>query len=138
MSLLKKIFNLRRQVVAPLLKPRLTQLTTAGVSLRGTARTTAAGYFGGGLEGDLHAEGELWLEPGGHITGHLRGTAFSIEGRVLGDIEATGEVALKDHSTVRGNITAGALLVVPGARFTGLLAIGGDEHSLALNLKSKS
>ncbi|MDR2463886.1 MAG: polymer-forming cytoskeletal protein [Verrucomicrobiales bacterium] len=138
MSLAQKLFHWRKRVVAPLVKPRFTQLTTGGVSLRGAMHTTAAGYFGCELDGDLSADNEIIIEPGGKIRGNLRGVDFSVEGGIQGDIDADGEVSLKDQSQVRGTVSAKSLLIESGANFSGTLAIGGDERSLALNLKSKA
>jgi cytoskeletal protein CcmA (bactofilin family) len=138
MSLLKKLFNPRRPAAAPQAKTRLVQLASAGSLICGEMRAKAAGYFGCELEGDLHADEEIWIEPGGKIRGDLRGSDFSIEGDIRGDIHASGAVALKTRARVRGDIHANSLSLETGAQFTGLLVIGGNEKSLALNLRSKS
>jgi cytoskeletal protein CcmA (bactofilin family) len=138
MSLFKKLFGARSSSASAPAKPRLSQLASAGPRLRGVMFAAAAGYFGCELDGDLHANDEVWIEPSGTVRGNLRGTEFSVEGLVRGDITASGEVALKTKSRVTGNVSAGSLLLESGALFNGLLAIGGDEKSLVLNLKSKS
>jgi cytoskeletal protein CcmA (bactofilin family) len=138
MSLLKKLFKPRPPAAAPAAKARLVQLASAGPLLRGALHTTAAGYFGGELVGDLGADEEVWVEPAGQIRGNLRGAEFHIEGGVEGDLTASGEVTLQGPARVRGNISAGALAIARGAQFDGRLAIGGDETSLALNLRYKS
>jgi cytoskeletal protein CcmA (bactofilin family) len=138
MSLLKKLFKPRQKPAAPQAKARLVQLASAGPLIRGEVHAKAAGYFGCELEGDLRADEEVWVEPSGKIRGNLHGNDFSIEGDIRGDIRASGGVALKNQSQVRGDIHANSLSLETGAQFSGLLAIGGDEKSLALNLKSKS
>ena len=138
MSLLKKLFKPRKKTAAPQVKARLVQLASEGPLIRGEVHAKAAGYFGCELEGDLRADEEVWIEPSGKIRGDLHGSDFSIEGNIRGNIHASGGVALKNKSQVRGNINANSLSLETGAQFNGLLVIGGDEKSLALNLKSKS
>ncbi|MDR1145431.1 MAG: polymer-forming cytoskeletal protein [Verrucomicrobiales bacterium] len=138
MSLLGHLFKPRRAAAKSPAKARLTQLASAGPLLRGKLHAKAAGYFGGDLTGDLSADEEFWLEPGGVIRGDLRGGDFSIEGTVRGDIHASGGVALKNRSRLRGDIHAHALSIEPGAHFSGRLVIGGAAADLTLNLQSKA
>jgi len=137
MSLLKKLFKPRKQAAAPASKARLVQLASAGPLIRGEVYTKAAGYFGCELEGDLHADKEVWVEPSGVIRGNLQGSDFHIEGSVKGHIGATEGVTLTKLAQVTGNINAHSLSLEAGARFNGLLAIGDEERNLSLNLKSK-
>ena len=55
----------------------------------------------------------------GDVEGHLRGARVVIAGRVHAGVAATERIELRASADVRGNLSANAIVVADGARFTG-------------------
>ncbi len=68
--------------------------------------------------------GDVIIEKRGQLAAHVRAKDLVIKGKVKGDVEARGRVAITRTGEVQGNVTAPSLVVESGGMITGRVRIG--------------
>ncbi len=87
----------------------------------------------GELKGNIDAKGRLVIGVSGKIEGEVTCRNIEISGAVLGKIQATELITMKETAKIKGDIVSAKLTVEPGSLFTGTCKMGNDS----LNNESK-
>lgn len=103
----------------------------AGLIIEGKIEGAGNMRIAGRFRGDVHVEGELTVEPGGHISGDVRADTVRVAGEVHGNIHASSGVELLDSGTLIGDLMAGSLTAAAGSRMRGKVEFGWDEQEAA-------
>jgi cytoskeletal protein CcmA (bactofilin family) len=86
----------------------------------GTGHVRIAGRF----KGDVAVEGNVSLEPGARLEGHVKANVVSVGGELLGNIENAKRVELLESGVINGDVKAGSLTVAAGSRMRGQVEFG--------------
>lgn len=74
----------------------------------------------GRIQGTLEAEGQrVHLASGSHVAAFIKGEEITVDGKVEGDIHATGRLALLQGADVSGDVSAARFDCLSGARLHG-------------------
>lgn len=103
-------------------------LMGAGLTIEGKIHGTGHVRIAGSFKGEIHVQGDVTIEPGGHITGELRGDTIRVGGEVHGNIQATSRVELLESGTLIGDLNASSLTVTAGSRMRGKVEFGWNER----------
>ena len=110
----------------------LSSVLGAGTRLQGTLQVEESIRIDGQLEGNIEqSEGHAhWvvLGPTSEIHGDIRAQNVRVAGKVIGNINASGNVELANGAEVRGNIKHRAITVEPGASVHGQLIAHDHTH----------
>lgn len=79
------------------------------------------------VKGDLVAGSELKISENSAVTGNLRVNSMSCAGKIEGNVQAEGSVALSRTARVNGDLSAAALSVESGAAIAGRLAVASKQ-----------
>ncbi len=99
-----------------------------GVIIEGKIKGTGNVRIAGCFKGDIHAKGNVTVEPGAHIIGCIWAENIVVRGEVEGDIHATSRVGLLNFGVLNGNLRASLLTVATGSRMRGKVELGWDER----------
>lgn len=90
----------------------------AGTKLVGELHFSGRTAISGEIEGHLIAlpGAQLIIEKTAHVRGSITGVDVEVHGTVEGKIVATGTLSLKPNCHVSGELTAGNLVIYPGAQ----------------------
>ncbi len=99
-----------------------------GVIIEGKIKVTGNVRIAGRFKGDIHAKGNVTVEPGAHIIGCIWAENIVVRGEVEGDIHATSRVGLLDFGVLNGGLKASLLTVAIGSRMRGKVEFGWDER----------
>ncbi len=92
----------------------------SGADIKGTIKFDEAMRIDGNFEGELITDnGDLVVGKTGSVKANIRVRRAIIEGRVDGDIKASGKVELKQKAQLNGNLQAKELVVEEGVVFIG-------------------
>jgi cytoskeletal protein CcmA (bactofilin family) len=86
----------------------------------GSGHVRIAGRF----KGDVQVEGNVSLEPGARLEGHVKANVVSVGGELLGNIENAKRVELLESGVINGDVKAGSLTVAAGSRMRGQVEFG--------------
>lgn len=103
-------------------------LIAASLTIEGKIHGTGHVRIAGSFKGEIHVQGDLTIEPGGHVTGELRGDTIRVGGEVHGNIQATSRVELLESGTLIGDLNASSLTVAAGSRMRGKVEFGWNER----------
>jgi cytoskeletal protein CcmA (bactofilin family) len=95
------------------------------LSYRGKAR------LDGELDGEVAAEGALWIGRSARVRARVRAHELVVEGDLEGDVEVSGRVEVRATGRLVGALAAPRLAVADGARLGGRVAIGGSRAARA-------
>jgi cytoskeletal protein CcmA (bactofilin family) len=107
--------------------PKNNEVTTRiapGAELRGKVSGSEDLSVGGRLEGALHLEGTLIVEPEGIVKADVLVARAVIAGIVVGNVEATESIHIDAGGRVKGDLHAPRISIVEGARFAGTIDMG--------------
>ncbi len=76
-------------------------------------------HIEGKMEGNISADGELYILPSGYAKADLNANELYIEGSLQGNIQNTAYVHLKSSSRVHGDIHCKNIKIDKGAKFSG-------------------
>jgi cytoskeletal protein CcmA (bactofilin family) len=110
-------FEMRESVIAG-------DLTIEG-KIIGTGHVRIAGRF----KGDVQVDGNVTLDPGAHLEGHIKAAVVIIGGELVGNIESAKRVELLETGVLTGNVKAGSLTVAAGSRMRGQVEFGWEAAS---------
>jgi cytoskeletal protein CcmA (bactofilin family) len=115
----------RRPAPAPAARHELkeshisSELTIEG-KISGTGHLRIAGRF----KGDVQVDGNVSLEPGARLEGHVKASVVSVAGELIGNIENAKRVELLETGVINGDVKAGSLTVAAGSRMRGQVEFG--------------
>ena len=92
---------------------------SSGTKIEGNFHSKESIRLDGTVHGDLHCEKKMIVGPQGRLEGNLKAQDAVIMGHVDGDLEVMGLLTLESSALVIGNINAGRIQVLEGARYEG-------------------
>ena len=95
------------------------ELTIEG-KISGSGSVRIAGRF----KGDVHVDGNVSLESGARLEGHVKAHVVSVGGELVGNIENAKRVELLETGVINGDVKAGSLTVAAGSRMRGQVEFG--------------
>jgi cytoskeletal protein CcmA (bactofilin family) len=98
----------------------------------GSGHVRIAGRF----KGDVQVDGNLSLDAGARLEGHVKASIVSVAGELLGNIENAKRVDLLETGVINGDVKAGALTVAAGSRMRGQVEFGYEGEARAKESKS--
>ena len=101
-----------------------SDLTIEG-KIVGTGHVRIAGKF----KGDVHVEGNVTLDSGARLEGHVKAVVVSVSGELIGNIENAKRVELLETGVINGDVKAGSLTVAAGSRMRGQVEFGYDGET---------
>ena len=107
-----------------------TSTATVGATITIKGDVTGKGdvFISGTVEGTVDlADNQVTIEGSGLVKGSIVGKQVQVEGKVVGDIEATEKIAIGSTGTIRGTIIAPRVAVEDGAKFNGRIDMDFDE-----------
>ncbi len=107
-------------------------LTIEG-KISGSGHVRIAGRF----KGDVQVDGNLSLDAGARLEGHVKASIVSVGGELIGNIENAKRVDLLETGVINGDVKAGALTVAAGSRMRGQVEFGYEGEARA-KAESKS
>jgi len=99
------------------------------VEVVGTITATGGILIYGKVYGDVKAAGMVRISQGGFVKGSISAKEARINGTVEGDLYITKKIELNNKSILKGNLSAGILVIEEGATFEGNCSM--DDHSSA-------
>jgi cytoskeletal protein CcmA (bactofilin family) len=102
------------------------ELTIEG-KIIGAGHIRIAGRF----KGDVQVEGNVSLEAGARLEGHVKANVVSVGGELIGNIENAKRVELLETGVINGDVKAGSLTVAAGSRMRGQVEFGYEGESRA-------
>jgi cytoskeletal protein CcmA (bactofilin family) len=99
----------------------------------GSGHVRIAGRF----KGDVQVDGNLSLDTGARLEGHVKASVVSVGGELIGNIENAKKVELLETGVINGDVKAGSLTVAAGSRMRGQVEFGYDTEGRA-KAESKS
>jgi cytoskeletal protein CcmA (bactofilin family) len=103
-----------------------SDLTIEG-KIVGSGHVRIAGRF----KGDVQVDGNLSLEAGARLEGHVKASVVSVGGELIGNIENAKRVELLETGVINGDVKAGSLTVAAGSRMRGQVEFGYEGESRA-------
>lgn len=94
-------------------------LTIEG-KIAGSGHVNIAGRF----KGDVQVEGNVSLEAGARLEGHVKANVVRVGGELIGNIENAKRVELLETGVINGDVKAGSLTVAAGSRMRGQVEFG--------------
>ena len=91
----------------------------------GTGHVRIAGRF----KGDVQVDGNVSLEAGARLEGHVKAGVVSVGGELIGNIENAKRVELLETGVINGDVKAGSLTVAAGSRMRGQVEFGYEGES---------
>ena len=107
-------------------------LTIEG-KISGSGHVRIAGRF----KGDVQVDGNVSLDAGARLEGHVKASVVSVGGELIGNIENAKRVDLLETGVINGDVKAGALTVAAGSRMRGQVEFGYEGETRA-KTESKS
>ena len=98
----------------------------------GSGHVRIAGRF----KGDVQVDGNLSLDAGARLEGHVKASIVSVAGELLGNIENAKRVELLETGVINGDVKAGSLTVAAGSRMRGQVEFGYEGEARAKESKS--
>jgi len=109
-----------------------SDLTIEG-KISGTGHVRIAGKF----KGDVHVEGNVTLDVGARLEGHVKASVVSVSGELIGNIENAKRVELLESGVINGDVKAGSLTVAAGSRMRGQVEFGYEGEARSSKGDSK-
>jgi cytoskeletal protein CcmA (bactofilin family) len=103
-----------------------SDLTIEG-KIAGSGHIRIAGRF----KGDVQVDGNVSLEPGARLEGHVKASAVIVGGELIGNIENAKRVELLETGVINGDVKAGSLTVAAGSRMRGQVEFGYEGETRA-------
>jgi len=93
----------------------------------GSGHIRIAGRF----KGDVQVDGNVSLESGARLEGHVKANVVSVGGELVGNIENAKRVELLETGVINGDVKAGSLTVAAGSRMRGQVEFGYEGETRA-------
>jgi cytoskeletal protein CcmA (bactofilin family) len=93
----------------------------------GSGHVSIAGRF----KGDVQVDGNVSLESGARLEGHVKASVVRVGGELIGNIENAKRVELLETGVINGDVKAGSLTVAAGSRMRGQVEFGYEGEARA-------
>ena len=100
-----------------------SDLTIEG-KISGTGHVRIAGRF----KGDVQVDGNVTLDTGAKLEGHVKAAVVVVSGELIGNIDGAKRVELLETGVINGDVKAGSLTVAAGSRMRGQVEFGYDAE----------
>ncbi len=87
--------------------------------IQGSIRARGSLRVDGQVEGEIAAEGDLFVGEGGRVNAGIKARNATVAGEITGNVVAEGTLELLNGARLHGDVTVGKLAVAPGASFDG-------------------
>jgi len=87
--------------------------------------------IGGRFKGDVQVDGNVSLDAGARLEGHVKASIVSVAGELIGNIENAKRVELLETGVINGDVKAGQLTVAAGSRMRGQVEFGYEGEGRA-------
>lgn len=104
-----------------------------GTTITGDIDTSNDIRIDGKLEGNLYCKAKVILGNSAILEGNLSALHAEISGEVIGKVEVSEMLTLKNSSTIHGDINTGKLVIEAGAKFNGSCKMGAVSKEVPLN-----
>jgi cytoskeletal protein CcmA (bactofilin family) len=94
-------------------------ILTPDVEIKGNIKFTGELTLEGKLEGEIHADGTLFLGENGVINGNVNANNVVVRGKINGNVVAKEKIEIKSKAELFGDIRAARLSVEEGVTFVG-------------------
>lgn len=113
-----------------------------GVSIEGSINSTSETQIAGQINGDVTVEARLSLEPTAVITGKVKVTTCTVQGRIEGNLESTQDLVIGEKGRVNADTMAGKDITIAG-QINGNVHCGGrvrlmNTAKVTGNIKARS
>jgi cytoskeletal protein CcmA (bactofilin family) len=109
-----------------------SDLTIEG-KISGTGHVRIAGRF----KGDVQVDGNVTLDVGAKLEGHVKAGVVVVSGELIGNIESAKRVELLESGVINGDVKAGSLTVAAGSRMRGQVEFGYEGEARASTKSDK-
>jgi cytoskeletal protein CcmA (bactofilin family) len=125
----------RRAAPAPARTDAKESHIAAELTIEGKISGSGSVRIAGRFKGDVQVDGNVSLESGARLEGHVKASVVSVGGELLGNIENAKRVELLETGVINGDVKAGSLTVAAGSRMRGQVEFGyeGEARSKAEN-----
>jgi cytoskeletal protein CcmA (bactofilin family) len=82
----------------------------------------------GRFDGTITGKGELQVSKNAQCKADVQAGSVAVDGRVEGNVNVSDTVKLNGSGVVKGDITAAKMVVVEGASFMGMCAVGPEAQ----------
>ena len=120
----------RRPATAPRAEPKESHIS-ADLTIEGKIVGSGHVRIAGRFKGDVQVEGNVTVESGARIEGHVKAGVVSVAGELIGNIENAKRVELLETGVINGNVKAGSLTVSAGSRMRGQVEFGYEGEARA-------
>lgn len=86
----------------------------------------------GKFDGTITGKGELQVSQNAQCKADVKAGAVAVDGRIEGNVQAGDTVKLNGSGVVKGDITAAKMVMVEGASFYGMCAVGPEAQKAAV------
>jgi cytoskeletal protein CcmA (bactofilin family) len=104
-----------------------------GTTITGDIDTSNDIRIDGKLDGNLYCKAKVILGNSAVLEGNLSAVHAEISGEVVGKVEVSDMLTLKNSSTIHGDINTGKLIIEAGAKFNGSCKMGAVSKEVSLN-----
>ena len=120
----------RRAAPAPAPRHDLKE-SHIGAELTIEGKIVGAGHvrIAGRFKGDVQVDGNVSLDAGARLEGHVKASVVTVGGELVGNIENARRVELLETGVINGDVKAGALTVAAGSRMRGQVEFGYDGEA---------
>ena len=110
-----------------------TKESHIGAELTIEGKIIGAGHvrIAGRFKGDVQVDGNVSLDAGARLEGHVKASVVTVGGELVGNIENARRVELLETGVINGDVKAGALTVAAGSRMRGQVEFGYDSDPRA-------
>ena len=109
-----------------------SDLTIEG-KIVGTGHIRIAGRF----KGDVAVDGNVSLDAGARLEGHVKASVVSVGGELIGNIENAERVELLEAGVINGDVKAGSRTVAAGSRMRGQVEFGYEGETARAKNETK-
>ena len=121
----------RRQAAAAPRHESKESFLSADLTIEGKIAGSGHVRIAGRFKGDVQVDGNLSLDSGARLEGHVKASVVSVGGELIGNIENAKRVELLETGVINGDVKAGSLTVAAGSRMRGQVEFGYDTEGRA-------
>ena len=112
-------------------------LIAADITIEGKIEGSGHVRIAGKFKGDVAVDGNVTLDSGARLEGHVKAGVVSVSGELIGNIENAKRVELLESGVINGDVKAGSLTVAAGSRMRGQVEFGYEGETRSSKSDSK-
>ena len=122
----------RRAAPAPAQRAEIREShISADLTIEGKIVGSGHIRIAGRFKGDVQVDGNVSLDAGARLEGHVKANVVSVGGELIGNIENAKRVELLETGVINGDVKAGSLTVAAGSRMRGQVEFGYEGETRA-------